>query len=370
MTDLDPELIARAIAWCAAAGRQTTEEQVRTALAPLSWDALLAVKALLADPPPARPLGPHALADIARGAPAPAAAEREREGRYLGEEAFEARSSPPVSAPARGGRRRSPPQAAAVRVRRARQPELAPAPSPPALPLLGDLQRSEGRAVLERLIRRLGPRRSALAEALRAGWRRADGESIAETDVAVLLDHHGLRRAFERRERTWLLHALKAAGGVRPRAAARVGISAADFQHTIEQLGAAQEAEAVRDEWRADIRRRATLSERVRLLATDEERLADLGMLEQVLEDLRVRLPEHLKALRAVRPGSLAPALGRSLSLSRGDVDQLARRFGLDLEAQPPAAAVRSERATDTAPVRAPRRTTPHGGRRRPPPRR
>ncbi len=43
------------------------------------------MRALLADPPPARPLGPAALADLARGAPPDVAAEREREGRYRAE---------------------------------------------------------------------------------------------------------------------------------------------------------------------------------------------------------------------------------------------------------------------------------------------
>lgn len=364
MSELDSAVIARAIAWCAEAGRQATEQQVRAALAPLSWDTMLAVKALLADPPPARPLGPRALADIARGAPPPVAAEREREGRYLGEEAFETRPVPSTPIPAGARRRRVPPRASPVRIRRARQQEIQPASVPPALPLIDDLRRPEGRSALEQLIRRLGSRRSALVEALRAGWRRADGAAVTEGDLATLLDHHGLRRAFERRERTWLLHVLKAAGGVRPRAAAQLGISVADFQSALEHLGATREAEAVRDEWRADVRRRATLSERVRLLFADEERLADLGMLEEMLEDLRARLPEHLKALRAARPGPLAPALGRSLSLSRADVETLAQRFGLDLWNRPAPVAVRHRKATGPTPRPTPRRTSPATGQR------
>src|SRR5512136_1681503 len=82
MTDLDPELLGRAVRWCAEAGRTATPAALRRALAPLGWDELLVVRALLADPPPARPLGPFALADLARGAPADVAAERERGGRY------------------------------------------------------------------------------------------------------------------------------------------------------------------------------------------------------------------------------------------------------------------------------------------------
>ncbi|HET9598708.1 MAG TPA: Fis family transcriptional regulator, partial [Anaeromyxobacteraceae bacterium] len=82
MAEIDDELVARALRWCAEAGRHAAAGEVRAALAPLSWDELLAARALLADPPPARPLGPHALADLARGALPDVAAEREREGRY------------------------------------------------------------------------------------------------------------------------------------------------------------------------------------------------------------------------------------------------------------------------------------------------
>ncbi|HET9553667.1 MAG TPA: Fis family transcriptional regulator, partial [Anaeromyxobacteraceae bacterium] len=82
MTDLDAETVERVARWCAEAGRQTTAAEIRSALGALGWDELLAAKALLADPPPARPLGPYALADLARGVPADLAAERERSDRY------------------------------------------------------------------------------------------------------------------------------------------------------------------------------------------------------------------------------------------------------------------------------------------------
>ncbi len=82
MAELDLETMERTVRWCAEAGRQTTAAEVAPALASLGWDQLLSVRALLAEPPPARPLGPYALADLARGAPADVAAERERAGRY------------------------------------------------------------------------------------------------------------------------------------------------------------------------------------------------------------------------------------------------------------------------------------------------
>ncbi len=86
MAELDAEMLERVARWCADAGRQAGAAEIRGALASLGWDELLTVRALLADPPPARPLGPHALADLARGVPADVAAERERGGRYRRED--------------------------------------------------------------------------------------------------------------------------------------------------------------------------------------------------------------------------------------------------------------------------------------------
>src|SRR5512133_1938037 len=110
MVELDSELIEMAIRWCADAGRQATPAQALAALSSLSWDELLAVRALLADPPPARPLGPFALADISRGAPADVAAERERAGRYSSaiDDATPAASPPRPSSARRRQRARAP----------------------------------------------------------------------------------------------------------------------------------------------------------------------------------------------------------------------------------------------------------------------
>ncbi len=253
-------------------------------------------------------------------------------------------------------RRSKAPRSGAVRVRRARDRVSAPSPPPRPLPVFEELHRPEGRATLERLLRDLGPRRGALAAALTGRWRRADGAPIGEADLAALLDEHGLARAFERRERALLLHALRVAAGACSRAAAQLGTTPDALRAALARLGAEREAEAIREEWRADVRRRATLSERVRLLATDEERLADLGLLDEVLADLRTRLPEHLKALRAAQPGPLAPALGRSLSLSRPAVEALARRFGLDLGPFTP----RPSRRAMPGRARAERAASPH----------
>jgi hypothetical protein len=340
MTEVDAELLERVARWCAEAGRQAGRAEIRRALGPLGWDELLAVRALLADPPPARPLGPHALADIARGAPPDLAAERERGGRYPSPDgpaeatAGAAPRGPPGASEAKrsAARGRRAPRGPGVVIRRARDLPPARPAAPPPKPPLDELLRPEGRAVLERLVRVHGARRAAIAQALAGSWRRPDGGVPGDEDVERLLDHHGLVRAFERRERNDLLHALRAAGGVRARAAVRVGLGVEGLDAALARLGALDEAERIREARRADLRGRATLSERVRLVLADEERLRDLGLLAEFEDDLRARLPEHLRALRRTA-SPIAPALARSLSLTPWEARALGTRFGLAVEA-------------------------------------
>jgi Bacterial regulatory protein, Fis family len=341
MADVDPELLKRTARWCAEAGRQAGVDEIRRALASLSWDELLAARALLADPPPARPLGPFALADLARGAPPDLAAEREREGRYGSQAAEPAPAAPPEPEPPAPSRpRRSTRRAAKGRgvvIRRARDVIPTPAAAPRPAPPVDELLRPEGRTVLERLVRTHGARRPALVAALAAGWRRDGGAAPGDEDLSRLLDHHGLTRAFERRERDDILHALRAAGGARAAAASRLGLEPAGLDAALARLGASTDAERVREQRRADLRTRATLSERVRLVLVDEPRLRDLGVLAEFEQDLRARLPEHVRALRVLRE-PLAAALGRSLSVTTAEARTLALRFGLDLgtRAAPP----------------------------------
>jgi len=294
MTGIDDELVARALRWCAEAGRPSTAAEVREALEPLGWDELLAARALLADPPPAQPLGPRALAELARGASPAQAAAHELAGEH-------GHSGAPRQAP----------------------------PRPP----LDDLFESEGRAVLERLLREHGARRPRLSAALAAGWRRGDGSAPDSGDLERLLDAHGFAHGFARREHDELLHALRAAGGVRRRAAEVVGFTPAELDAALERLGAREEAEAIRSAHRNELRRRALLADRVRLLLTEEVRLEDLGLVEEFEADLRARLPDLLRALRAGRRGPLGAALGESLGLAPGQPQLLARRLGMDLDA-------------------------------------
>lgn len=369
MADLDLELVERVARWCAEAGRQTTPAGIEAALGGLGWDELLAVRALLADPPPARPLGPHALADLARGATVDQVVDREQAGRYPAAPPPTARAAPeapaaPAPAP-RPGRKGASKARLQVVVRKP-SPAAAPPPPPPAaLALLDELLLPPGRNALERLVRRHGGRRPALLAALAASHRRADGGVVGEGELDRLLTHHGLARAYQRRERDEVLHAVRAAGGVLARAAAALGFDGPGLVAAVARLGAGAEVEAVRAARRSELSSRATLSERVHLVLSDADRLADLGLLEPFLEDLRARLPEHLRALRGTR-GPLALALATSLSLPPGGVADLAARVGVDLS-RPPPPSITPPAASVPAAVRPPARpregSAPRGGR-------
>jgi hypothetical protein len=197
------------------------------------------------------------------------------------------------------------------------------------------LLEESGRSVLERLVRRRGASRAAVLQALGAGWT-SGGQPPGDAILDRLLDHHGLARAFAERERALVLHAFRKHGGVFPRVARELETTVEALREALARLGIARQVETVRGERRRALEARATISERARLLDEQEEELADLGILSRLEDDLRRRMPGHLRALSVGGRRPSAVDLGRSLSLSRPAVDRLAARLALDLR---PAAA-------------------------------
>ena len=330
MPEIDLEILHRAVRWCAESGRPAREEELRAALEPLGWDELLAVKATLADPPPGRDLSPTDLIALSRGvAPRSPAA---------------ARSAPaPAARPSRGKASRAPRPASGPRIRRAHDAVAAPSPRRAApLPILDGLYRESGRAELGRLVRRLGANRIAILADLASRWSAGGGAPPSTADLDLLLEHHGLSRGFAERERALFLHAVGKHGGVVVRMARELGIATEDVRSAIDRLELRPAMESIRDGRRRRLERKATLSERARLLDEEADALADLGVLPGFEEDLRRRLPDHLRALAVGGRIPSAADLGRSLSLSRAAVDRLVARFGLRLR---PAPAGRPERA-------------------------
>jgi hypothetical protein len=333
---LDDDLLSRAAWWCAASGDPTPERVLRAALEPLSWDELLLVKAVLADPPPPGARGPTGLLGLARVGPMPsgAAAPAIPAPAPPPPKSGAVSSAVPVPRPRAARARSARPAATGPRIRRIRDRAPGTAHVPASLPLLDDLFREEGRGVLERTLRRRGASRPLLAGALAEGWRRGDGSAPGPEDVDRLLAHHGLARAFQERERALLLHTLRRHAGVRPLVATALGYDLAGLDAAVQRLGLRPSVESLRAQARRDLQRRATLAERARLVTSRAETLADLGILEDVDEDLRRRLPEHVRALRAAgSPLPLGLALARSLSIRRDDAEALAARMGIPLDA-------------------------------------
>jgi hypothetical protein len=229
-------------------------------------------------------------------------------------------------------------------------------PRDPRRPL-EELLRPEGRSVLERLVRRSGATRARLQGALGEAYRNPEGGPVRPDQLEALLREHGLARAFERRERDETLHAVRAAGGLLGAAAERLGLDAAGLAAAVARLGIGAEVERIRDERREDLRARATLGERARLLADEEPRLSDLGLAAEFEADLRARLPEHVRALRASGE-PLLPALARTLSLPRAAAEALAARCGVDPSgpSPTPVRAASARRPPQARPATAPQR--------------
>jgi hypothetical protein len=355
-------MLARAVRWCAESGRPTREDRVRAVLEPLGWDELLAVKATLADPPPGRDLSPADLVALSR-ATAPPSRPAARASR----------------APAtRAGRRKAgsvPRPASAPRIRRAHDLAAAPPPGPVApLPHLDELYRESGRAEIGRLVRRLGGNRLAILADLASRWSDAAGSPPSSADLDRLLEHHGLARGFAERERALFLHGVGKHGGVVVRMARELGMSPEDVRGAIDRLELRPAVDSIREVRRGRLERKATLSERARLLDEEADALADLGLLAGFEADLRRRLPDHLRALAVGGRSPSAVDLGRSLSLSRGAADRLVTHFALKLRPSPPERTERSGRgsaprrpgARGAAPRRSPGSPPPPRGGRRP----
>ena len=319
MPEIDREILDRAMRWCAESGRPVHEDVVRHALGPLGWDALLAVKAILADPPPGRDLSPSDLLALSRGVPPPSTeVPAPRKPRKAG--ARTTRGPRPVPGP---------------RIRRVRDRVEPSTPTPATPPSIDLLYRESGRAILDRMVRRRGANRTAILAALSTGWS-AGGAAPTSADLDRLLAHHGLARGFAERERALLLHAFRKHGGVLLRVARELGAAPADLRAAVTRLDLAGPVESVREARRRVLDRKGTLADRARLVDEEEEALIDLGLLPRFEEDLRKRLPEQLRALSVGGRRPSAADLGRSLSLSRGAVDRLATRFSLSLRAAPP----------------------------------
>ena len=253
---------------------------MRQVLGPLGWDELLAVKAVLADPPPGRDLSPADLVALSRGAPP---------------------APPPLPAPkakasrkaerAHRGRPRAPHPARPRPGRALRPLPRRPAPARRASTASRDGPSSSG------LVRRHGrqsPRHPRRPGEGAGPWtarrpRAADLRPPPRPPPA----RPRLRRAGTR--------ALPPRGPQARRRDVRMarelGATPDEVRGAIDRLGIRPAIEVIREPAGARSTARRPSPSAPACIDEEADALADLGLLARFEEDLRRRMPQHLRAL-------------------------------------------------------------------------
>ena len=318
-----PTPVAVAVSdFCRRAGTPAPPRAVREALSTVSEADDFRVRAVTDAEPPASPLGPFAVVDLARGTPADTAALRERSGYYaLVEELLaledlragpattatpSAVTSPPAAAPlspsvsppaqvqppsvSPAGRSESPAPTVAERIAPRRRTAQAPTPATPRGRFTqGELQRAPlesleapaGRATLESLLAQYS-HRIALLHALAHGYTGQRGEPSAP-ELDELLARHGLLEAVEASERELLLSALSENRGALGRVAWALGLRGPELAALVSRLGLGPEVDRLRERFRKEALTPPSWTARLDLLGR-RKYLEDLG-LEREFED-------------------------------------------------------------------------------------
>lgn len=364
-----PTPVAVAVSdFCRRAGAPASPHAVRQALSVVAEPDDFRVRAVTDGEPPARPLGPFAVVDVARGTPVETASLRERSGYYaLVEEMLrlqdaqpradtEARAAPPraVAAPAEPPAQRveeAPPAS------RAREPghdatrpasvaeRIAPrrrSAQPPAPPRgrftqvetqrapLDSLEGPEGRTILEALLGQ-HDHRPALLRALAQGYAGHRGAEPTAPELDALLEGHGLLGAAETRERELILAALSEHRGALGRVAWVLGLRGAELGTLVTRLGLGAEVDRIRERFRRETLAPTSWTARLDLLGR-RKYLEDLGVAREFEERLRADLVRELQG-PAPDGGEGPEALARRLSVSPTLVHRALERLGLLSEA-------------------------------------
>lgn len=375
-----PTPVAVAVAdFCRRAKAPAPAALVREALALLPEEDDFRVRAITDVEPQAQPLGPFAVVDLVRGTDPAVAAQRQQTGYYEVVRAMAAERAsaadaaqppapervvpfpaaqarrPPTAphAEADGGPRRGRKKALAgptvaeriaPRRRAAGEPRQAPAPAAAPLPGTAFLPRRnlpaprgrftridpsrasihlllkpDGREVVSALANQVS-HRVALLRSLAQGYQGRSGAELSAADVDALLDKHGLRAAFEAKEREAILGALTFERGAYGRAAQALGMRPKELEGLVKQLRLTREAQEIRDRASREIFGAGNLALRLSLVFKTRY-LEDLD----IERKFRTRFTDELARLvdEARAEVSSIPAL----------VELVARRHALDPDA-------------------------------------
>jgi hypothetical protein len=368
-----PTPVAIAVSdFCRRAGAPASPQAVRSALSALSEADDFRVWAITDSEPAARPLGPYAVVDLARGTVLDTAALRERSGYYaLVEEmlglagrsqcsargatgaeasadaepfplgnvaAATAQELRPVegSAPEPSSRPSTVPERIAPRRRqsaagegpaqpRGRFTQLDSQPAP-----FDELYRPEQRESLGRLLQQHG-HRLALLRALAQGYAGPRGAEPTLSQLDAVLAHHGLLAQAEARERALVLAEVRQSRGALGRVAWALGLRPPELRPLIERLGLDVEVEELRERFRREALAPAHWTARLDLLGR-RKYLQDLGLEPGFTEALRRDLQAHL-AGTAAGPQERLPTLARHLGVPPELLLRTLQRLGLSPEA-------------------------------------
>jgi hypothetical protein len=374
-----PTPVAIAVSdFCRRAGAPASPQAVRSALSALSEAEDFRVRLVTDAEPAARPLGPYAVVDLARGTPLDTAALRQRSGYYaLVEEllgltgsrqavpsgATGAEGSAETDPLARGDEARPLPAAAGHEpgpvdetagapepssrlstvperiAPRRRQSAAAEGPTQPrgrftqldSQPApFDELYRPEQRESLEGLLRQHG-HRLALLRALAHGYAGPRGAEPTLSQLDAVLAHHGLLAQTEARERALVLAEVRQARGALGRVAWGLGLRPLELRALMDRLGLEVEVEELRERFRREALAPAHWTARLDLLGR-RKYLQDLGLEPGFTEALRRDLQTHL-AGTASAPKERLPTLARHLGVPPELLLRTLQRLGLSPEA-------------------------------------
>lgn len=358
--DIDAEAVRAALEFCARASRAASEAEVRDALSALSPEELARSRRISSQTPPAKPLGPHALADLARGVRADVAAARELGGYYaLRAELSALKTIVTAKAP-------EPRPARTPAIDRSRHAD-DDAPEPPsALPSAPPLPRAplprettSGPGEHE-LLTLFGYHRDPVLVA------KALGLSLAALDARVKALHlsrkvakavaTGMGEPAPRQAPTpggnavtvrkkapgapasrgptadELVRAVRAEEAALGLVARKLRITGDELAALFASRGLAAQVEQLRENARVRERARKWPKERLEQLFAKAAYLRDLGVLEEIEADVDRHLRELMRRLspKAADTAALVAAMARELKLDAARMRKLVDRFGLE----------------------------------------
>ena len=211
-----------------------------------------------------------------------------------------------------------------------RVPLPTPAPVVPEKKPFSELQATQGKATLERLIsdEKANPR--VLAAKLAERFE-GPGRDVNESDLRQLLKHHGLLGTFEEREVTNTRFLIGFHQGARAKLLNALQMSADEVDRYLARTGLSAELERVRAERSRIELGRKKLSDRITQVLTRAPYLDDLGILGTVDTEVREALTEQFATVE--KNGASGPAAAEAvrseLGLEPNPFAKLLKRYDL-----------------------------------------